>query len=773
MTVRKKLVVTTIAASLVAGSLAGLPLSNKGLAQQLGLSNIAAAATPTEDQFMGRIDAIHDALLLGEDAQSVRDLRTQIGALTFAADNDAIDPLWAYVPAPVKNDTNKELLFDTFQALGSIMYSTRNEEITAIRSDADLQAALVQLATITGTTKLTVNDLLAFVDAVETAAVESVQTNLGDLLDDESGSLAIALIKAGVNKVLDNNTLEVSKVLNWFKDETDATKEEFADGLTATLENVTTELPAGEAATKALVVAFVRAETVNSFTTTDSGRTHTYTLTLKGITIPNALLTWSASGDVNVEVVAGKVTLASTATTGTAVIQAKLQGKVIFEKSDTLTYSTGSPIVLPPTTPTIEQVLNDLKGKIAAATGAEKDKLIQEAIDKAAAAIAELAKIDAKGDVKIVDGKATVTVSAAAIDKAIAEIAKVIAALKDAAPGAEAALKVVLTIDLGTVNAKDVSVAVIGDSVKKASAAGVYGFNFGFNGFSATLPIGAEINDAFTFNVKNNAPAGPAASLKAVSDAYDFALAVGGKEVHEFSNPIEVNIPVNTTGVDKDLLTVFDGTTYYGGVYHDGVITEKRDHFSTYVVVENKVAFKDTSKVKAWAGRQIEVMAAKGAIQGRANGAFVPNGEVTRAEFAKMLVRALDLDNVLAKEGFSDVNAADWFAPFVAAASEAGIIKGRTATSFEPNATITRAEMAVMVARGLEAAKGVKPSAADLKALDAFKDAGTISTSLKDGVAFAANNGLVVGDKGKFNPNATATRAQAAVIIYRAFNFKG
>ncbi|MBP3964832.1 S-layer homology domain-containing protein [Paenibacillus lignilyticus] len=772
MTVRKKLVVTTIAASLVAGSLAGVPLSNKGLAQQLGLSNIAAAATPTEDQFMDRLDAIHDALIAGKDAQSVRDLRTQIGALTFAADNDAIDPLWAYVPAPVKNDTNKELLFDTFQALGSIMYSTRNEEITAIRSDADLQAALVQLATITGTTKLTVNDLLAFVDAVETAAVESVQTNLGDLLDDESGSLAVALIKAGVNKVLDNNTLEVSKVLNWFKDETDATKEEFADGLAATLENVTTELPAGEAATKALVVAFVRAETVNSFTTTDSGRTHTYTLTLKGITIPNALLTWSASGDVNVEVVAGKVTLASTATTGTAVIQAKLQGKVIFEKSDTLTYST-SPIVLPPTPPTITQVLDELKGKIAAATGAEKDKLIQEAIDKAAAAVAELAKIDAKGDVKVVDGKATVTVSSSAIDSAINEIAKVIAALKAAAPGSEAALKVVLTIDLGTVNSKDVSVGVNSDIVKKASAAGVFGFNFGFNGFSATLPVGAEINDAFTFNVKNNAPAGPAASLKAASDAYDFALAVGGKEVHEFSNPIEVNIPVNTTGVDKDLLTVFDGTTYYGGVYHDGVITEKRDHFSTYVVVENKVTFKDTNKVKAWAGRQIEVMAAKGAIQGRANGAFVPNGEVTRAEFAKMLVRALDLDNVLAKEGFSDVNAADWFAPFVAAASEAGIIKGRTATSFEPNATITRAEMAVMVARGLEAAKGVKPSAEDLKALDAFKDAGTINASLKDGVAFAANNGLVVGDKGKFNPNATATRAQAAVIIYRAFNFKG
>ncbi|WP_308636716.1 S-layer homology domain-containing protein [Paenibacillus silvisoli] len=774
MTFKKKLAVTTIAASLVTGSLAGLPLSSKGLAEQLGFANVASAATATTyDQFIDRLEAIHDALLLGEDAQSVRDLRSEIAALNYADDNAAIDPLWVYVPDAVKGNHDvdfKGVLFNTFQALGTVMYSTRNDEIDAIRSDADLKAALVELAEVTGTEKLTVSDLLAFVDAVETEAVDQVNTNLADLLLDDSHSLATALIKASVKEVLADDTLKVSNVLNWFKGST--TNEQLSEGLAATLDNFTTALPSGKAATKALLIAGIRAEAVSSVATTDSGRTQTYSLALKGITIPSSLLAWSkvsgGSADVTVES-NGVVKLANTATSGTATVQARFLNKVVFEKAVTVSYS--SDYVFIPSAPS--NIFGDLKNRIANATGAEKDKLIKEAIAKALEAINAISTIDVSGSVVIVDGKATVTVNSGTVSKVASDIAAIIAALKDVAPGAEKQLpNINVTFQAGKVESKDITFNVDADGVKSVTAAGLYGTKFAVNGFSANLPVSQAKNGKVGFNVKNSTPA--ANTLKAVSDSYDFNLSVDGAAVHQFSQPVEISIPVTLpAGVDKDLLSVYDGTTFFGGVYNNGVITENRDHFSSYVVVENKVAFKDISKVKAWAGRQIEVMAAKGAIQGRAKGAFVPNGEVTRAEFAKMLVQALDLDNVLAKEGFSDVNATDWFAPYVAAASEAGIIKGRTATSFAPKATITRAEMAVMVARALEATKGVKASADDLKALDAFKDASAINASLKDGVAFAANNGLVVGDKGKFNPNATATRAQAAVIIYRAFNFKG
>ncbi|MFX9665170.1 S-layer homology domain-containing protein, partial [Acinetobacter baumannii] len=58
------------------------------------------------------------------------------------------------------------------------------------------------------------------------------------------------------------------------------------------------------------------------------------------------------------------------------------------------------------------------------------------------------------------------------------------------------------------------------------------------------------------------------------------------------------------------------------------------------------------------------------------------------------------------------------------------------------------------------------------KALQAFADAEQINETLKQGVAFAAEHSIVVGNGGMFAPNASATRAQAAVIIYRAFNFE-
>jgi hypothetical protein len=135
-----------------------------------------------------------------------------------------------------------------------------------------------------------------------------------------------------------------------------------------------------------------------------------------------------------------------------------------------------------------------------------------------------------------------------------------------------------------------------------------------------------------------------------------------------------------------------------------------------------------------------------------------------------MLIRALNLENNSAVQSFSDVSSSAWYAPYVAVAAEKGIITGRSAAKFDPNATITRAEMATMISR---AVKSIHPAATtNVTALSQFSDAAKISASLRDGVAFAADHNLVIGNAGKFNPNNTATRAEAAVIIYRTINFK-
>src|SRR5690606_9516826 len=141
----------------------------------------------------------------------------------------------------------------------------------------------------------------------------------------------------------------------------------------------------------------------------------------------------------------------------------------------------------------------------------------------------------------------------------------------------------------------------------------------------------------------------------------------------------------------------------------------------------------------------IEVVAAKGIVEGRGEGAFDPTAHVTRAEFAKMISRALGIDGGTAKENFSDVNDSDWFQSYVAAVQKWGIANGRTPTSFEPNAKIMRAEMSTMISRGLQnVRKSVNVSSSEA-VLEQFADAEQIHVSLQDGVAFAADMGIVQG----------------------------
>lgn len=333
-----------------------------------------------------------------------------------------------------------------------------------------------------------------------------------------------------------------------------------------------------------------------------------------------------------------------------------------------------------------------------------------------------------------------------------------------------------LTLNLGTVNAATVEVPLSKAIIEAAKAKGIANIAITFNGLTVTIPVG-QFSEAITLTTSTVADTTVTSlsSNKLTSSVYDFELTVGGVVTSTFKQPIIIKLPLkNTEGLDRELLSVakvvYGALQYQGGVVDGDHITEPRDGFSSYAVLENKVSFKDVASVQAWAGRQISVVAAKGAIEGVGNGNFAPKSNVTRAEFSKMLIRALNLENNSAKQSFGDVSSTAWYAPYVAVAAEKGIITGRSAAQFDPNATITRAEMATMIAR---AVKSQKPEAAtNVSSLSKFSDAGKIAASLKDGVAFAASNNLVIGNAGKFNPNNTATRAEAAVIIYRTINFK-
>ncbi|MBN2980661.1 S-layer homology domain-containing protein [Cohnella algarum] len=438
----------------------------------------------------------------------------------------------------------------------------------------------------------------------------------------------------------------------------------------------------------------------------------------------------------------------------------------------------GGGVVTDTTLADAKNALAAIKAKLATATDAEKQALIDEALKVAFEAIAKLAQFNASSYVREVDGKAVVSLTASNLAQLFGNVEQLKASLVDAI-GADNAAKLkkpTLLIDLGNVTLSSSVVNLAKDIAAKASE-----LNFGFvaikvSGATTKFPISAVNGDVIFTLDRTAASTAQTGGRPAVTDVFNYGLSVNGTVYDEFNEPVQIQIPlVNTTGIDTELTTVLkiDGSTQSveGGVYGDGVLTENRYTFSSYVGVENDVTFSDVASVQSWAGREIKVVAAKGAIEGRGDGKYDPRANVTRAEFAKILVEALDLDNPNASSTkFSDVPANAWYAPAVAAAVDNGIINGRSETRFDPLAPISRAEIATMISRALQVAKGVQAVSDVDVALANFSDASTIPSSLKSGVALAASKNIVIGNEGKFSPNANASRAEAAVIVYRALN---
>ncbi|SFT24596.1 S8 family serine peptidase [Paenibacillus sp. BC26] len=194
----------------------------------------------------------------------------------------------------------------------------------------------------------------------------------------------------------------------------------------------------------------------------------------------------------------------------------------------------------------------------------------------------------------------------------------------------------------------------------------------------------------------------------------------------------------------------------------------KAPHASLYGIVQ--VTPKTFADVTAhWAKKEIELLASALLVKGTSTSTFSPSSTVTRAEFAAMLARALGLEMVDTATAFADVLADKWYASAVHAVVEAGIVSGRSKDSFAPNATITREEMAVMLAGAFKFA-GKSSAATSLS----FTDKGSIAGWAKDAVAQAAGAGILQGNnEGAFAPKAHATRAEAAVVLKRWLQYAG
>lgn len=174
--------------------------------------------------------------------------------------------------------------------------------------------------------------------------------------------------------------------------------------------------------------------------------------------------------------------------------------------------------------------------------------------------------------------------------------------------------------------------------------------------------------------------------------------------------------------------------------------------------------FTDMANV-SWARDAINGLFDAGIINGKSDTLFAPNDTVTRAEFAKMLMGVFGLNSsAFTTSSFADVSTDAWYFQSVESAYNLGIINGVADGYFDPNANITRQDMAVMVMR---AATVSGTSVTATEDATTFRDEAQISDYAKDAVTTLQMAGIINGVSDyEFAPLENATRAQAAVILY-------
>lgn len=180
-----------------------------------------------------------------------------------------------------------------------------------------------------------------------------------------------------------------------------------------------------------------------------------------------------------------------------------------------------------------------------------------------------------------------------------------------------------------------------------------------------------------------------------------------------------------------------------------------------------EMSFEDLNSVP-WAYTAIAKLYDENIVNGESDTVFLPEHQVTREAFVKMIVSAMNLDNNSYGENvFSDVQRGAWYEKYVTIAKENALVDGIGNDMFGVGNNISRQDMAVMIYNAM-LKNGYEPTNYEL----AFDDGDSVSDYAKQAVGELSGLEIIsgVGDN-NFEPRSYATRAQAAVIIYRALEF--
>lgn len=166
-----------------------------------------------------------------------------------------------------------------------------------------------------------------------------------------------------------------------------------------------------------------------------------------------------------------------------------------------------------------------------------------------------------------------------------------------------------------------------------------------------------------------------------------------------------------------------------------------------------------------WFYNDVKYVYEKGMMAGTAADVFAPNATTTRAMIVTILYRLEGSPAVTGTSAFADVPAGQWYTDAVNWAAANQIVKGTSATTFAPNDSITREQMAAILYRYAQYKGYDVTKKADLSG---YSDNGQVSAYVKDALAWANAAKLINGvTNTTLAPQGNATRAQVSAILHR------
>ena len=202
----------------------------------------------------------------------------------------------------------------------------------------------------------------------------------------------------------------------------------------------------------------------------------------------------------------------------------------------------------------------------------------------------------------------------------------------------------------------------------------------------------------------------------------------------------------------------------------DGSVSLALSHASQYAIVIDDhnhgivtLPFTDVSEGD-WFYDPVCYVYSQGLMTGTSATTFEPNTSLSRAMLVAVLHR-LEGSPQASGSDFTDVADGDWYAQAVNWAASVGVVNGFDDGTFQPNAAITREQMAAIL-RNYAEYKGLDVTASG--SLAHYSDAASVSDWAKDSVEWAVGSGLLGGyEDSTFQPQGLSTRAQVAAVLER------